>query len=159
MVAFDEDGRQAAPHGGGASTEQNERLEQINARATRRGRKRKPGPARDGADQQSHWASRSRGRSRLERERERVIAELESRNTEMEHFTYTVSHDLKSPARDDPRVFIGMLRGQVGSGDLAAMRHGLARVDAAAASCSSSSTSSSSYPGSAASSMSRSTST
>lgn len=36
-------------------------------------------------------------RKRVEEERERLIAELETKNTEMERFIYTVSHDLKSP--------------------------------------------------------------
>ncbi|HVZ31098.1 MAG TPA: ATP-binding protein, partial [Polyangiaceae bacterium] len=36
-------------------------------------------------------------RKRAEAERERLISELTARNAEMEQFTYTVSHDLKSP--------------------------------------------------------------
>ena len=36
-------------------------------------------------------------RKRVEAERERVIKELESKNAELERFTYTVSNDLKSP--------------------------------------------------------------
>ena len=36
-------------------------------------------------------------RRRAEAQRERFVAELESKNAELERFTYTVSHDLKTP--------------------------------------------------------------
>jgi len=37
------------------------------------------------------------GRKRAEENRESMIEELEVKNAELERFTYTVSHDLKSP--------------------------------------------------------------
>ncbi|NNF51299.1 MAG: hypothetical protein HKN59_02565 [Gammaproteobacteria bacterium] len=48
-------------------------------------------------------------RNRIEAERESLIKELEERNAEMERFTYTVSHDLKSPLITI-KGFLGLLR-------------------------------------------------
>lgn len=47
-------------------------------------------------------------RKLAEAEREKLIAELEARNAELERFTYTVSHDLKSPLITI-KGYIGML--------------------------------------------------
>ena len=43
-------------------------------------------------------------RALAEQERERALAELEAKNAELERFTYTVSHELKSPAHHHPGV-------------------------------------------------------
>lgn len=48
-------------------------------------------------------------RKRVEKEREKLVTELEAKNTEMERFTYTVSHDLRSPLVTI-HGFTGMLR-------------------------------------------------
>ncbi len=51
----------------------------------------------------------------IERTRERLIAELEVRNAEMERFTYTLSHDLKTPVFTI-RGFVGMMQRDVAAG-------------------------------------------
>lgn len=55
-------------------------------------------------------------RKRVEAEREGIIRELESKNAELERFTYTVSHDLKSPLITIGG-FIGLLEEDVRTGN------------------------------------------
>jgi two-component system, LuxR family, sensor kinase FixL len=60
-------------------------------------------------------------------ERERLISELEHKNAEMERFTYTVSHDLKSPLITI-RGFLGLLEKDVAAGDDERMRSDMAHI-------------------------------
>jgi PAS domain S-box-containing protein len=53
---------------------------------------------------------------RAEAQRETVLAELADKNAELERFTYTVSHDLKSPLISI-RSFLGLLEKDVEDGD------------------------------------------
>ena len=74
-------------------------------------------------------------RDRLERdrqaERETLIRELESKNTELERFSYTVSHDLKSPLITI-RGFLGILAKDLEEGRSDRLRGDVERIAAAA---------------------------
>lgn len=65
--------------------------------------------------------------ARLFTERNSLINELEKRNTELERFTYTVSHDLRSPLVTI-RGFLGYLRQDATSGDLTRFDKDLHRI-------------------------------
>jgi signal transduction histidine kinase len=71
-------------------------------------------------------------RQRVEAERERLIAEQEARNAEMERFTYTVSHDLKSPLITI-RGFLGLLEQDVFRGNVEGMERDITYIQMAAA--------------------------
>ncbi len=65
--------------------------------------------------------------ARLFMERANLITELEGRNAELERFTYTVSHDLKSPLVTI-RGFLGYLREDAASGDMVRFDKDLNRI-------------------------------
>ena len=70
-------------------------------------------------------------RKQAEEEREELIAKLEAQNAELERFTYTVSHDLKSPLITI-NGFVGMLRKDLAEGDSERVEEDLSRVANAA---------------------------
>lgn len=70
-------------------------------------------------------------RKRMEQEREALINELESKNAELERFTYTVSHDLKSPLVTITG-FLGFLEKDALSGDWHRVKGSIDRISAAA---------------------------
>jgi PAS domain S-box-containing protein len=71
-------------------------------------------------------------RQRVEAELERLIAEQEARNAEMERFTYTVSHDLKSPLITICG-FLGLLEQDALRGNAERMQTDIAYIHMAAA--------------------------
>jgi signal transduction histidine kinase len=64
-------------------------------------------------------------------ERERLIAELSAKNAEMEQFTHTVSHDLKSPLVTI-NGFLGLLERDLEDGDSNRVRGDIGRIGSAA---------------------------
>jgi len=66
-------------------------------------------------------------RKRIEKEREALIAELTAKNAELERFTYTVSHDLKSPLVTI-KGFLGYLEQDGISGNVERLKADIKRI-------------------------------
>jgi signal transduction histidine kinase len=69
-------------------------------------------------------------RKHAEATREELILELEAKNAELERFTYTVSHDLKSPLITI-RGFLGLLKQDMERGEAARIEGDIAHIAAA----------------------------
>jgi signal transduction histidine kinase len=70
-------------------------------------------------------------RKRAEKEREALIRDLEQKNNELERFTYTISHDLKTPLITI-LGFAGLLEESIARGDVAEVKQTIARISGAA---------------------------
>jgi PAS domain S-box-containing protein len=70
-------------------------------------------------------------RKNVELEREKLISELEAKNAELERYTYTVSHDLKSPLVTI-RGFLGYLEKDALAGNTQKLKDDVRRINDAA---------------------------
>jgi PAS domain S-box-containing protein len=69
-------------------------------------------------------------RKEMEQERAELMTEMEGKNAELERFTYTVSHDLKSPLITI-KGFLGLLEQDAVAGDTDRLGHDIRRISGA----------------------------
>lgn len=106
----------------------------INERGERMSLQCTAGPFRDGNGEIVGgivaWRDISEQR-RAEKERAELVAKLEAQNAELERFTYTVSHDLKSPLITI-RGYLGVLAEDLADAGVESAQYDLTRIATAA---------------------------